>query len=739
MRSAVWLDKDVGFHIVATGSSLAVMRTSNGGASWIQIATFSAVAPVAFDVWYDQWTPGDTGTLIHVVWFDVTNDDVLYRTYDASALVMGTQRTVFAGATAAAGVNACISVTKARGGNLYCVFDIDAGVERGFYRSVDAGVNWSAQTQILGGANQYALLFPGGEADTQDILAVLVNGTTNTLTVVRWDDSVGSTQASTPLITLVDNTTDLTAQWMFSGSVRHSDNHVIVAICSDRDTASADHRIWDITNEVTWTELAAITSNIDDHYHPQVYIDQGTDDIYVAYVGKRDGSETLGTAAKVYYAKSTDDGATWSAGDTAYMEGAAGAVFQTYAAISGDRFYVSWRVGTTLSGNAVNSLDLTPAGGGAFTLTADPGSVSIAGTAASLLRRLKLAADPGSVVITGTPATMSKGFRMTADAGSVAITGTAATLRLTRRISADAGTVSITGTAASLEKGFKLSADPGSVTISGTAATPRKGFGLIATAGAIAITGTAASLEKGYRLDAAAGAVLISGTDATLTKGGGNRALSADPGALVITGIDASLERGLRLTAEAGSVVIAGTAASLNKGRNLTAEPGSVQITGTPASLERGLRLTADPGAFVISGTAATLTKTPVPSSSVAVVDGSGLRLARRPARRIDDYRTREDLERERRMVEDYLEQLERAKTPPPATPKQRAQVHARPAVAPRAIPVPRLTKAIARAATIAELNRIEELGRQRERARVEQERQRRRRAAAALVLLMSH
>lgn len=43
----------------------------------------------------------------------------------------------------------------------------------------------------------------------------------------------------------------------------------------------------------------------DDYWYPQVFIDQLTDDIYVVYNGKRDGSQTLGTATTVNYVKST--------------------------------------------------------------------------------------------------------------------------------------------------------------------------------------------------------------------------------------------------------------------------------------------------------------------------------------------------------------------------------------------------------------------------------------------------
>jgi hypothetical protein len=133
---------------------------------------------------------------------------------------------------------------------------------------------------------------------------------------------------------MVENVTDGTGQRGFSGSVRHSDGHLIVVSCSERDTATADMQAWDVSavNSGSLTGITAktdITTNIDDNYYPSVCIDQDTDNIYVAYNGKRDGSETLGTTTKVYYTKSTDGGATWTAAYGLWR--AAGVVVQVWA------------------------------------------------------------------------------------------------------------------------------------------------------------------------------------------------------------------------------------------------------------------------------------------------------------------------------------------------------------------------------------------------------------------------
>lgn len=114
-------------------------------------------------------------------------------------------------------------------------------------------------------------------------------------------------------------------------------------------------------------------------------------------------------------------------------------------------------------------------------------------------------------------------YTLTADPGAVTITGTAATLRAARRLAADAGAESITGTAASLKYGRLLSAGAGSVLINGTAATLLYSGAnkvLAANAGVYSITGTAANLLAGRRLTGDAGAYSITGTDATLIYSG---------------------------------------------------------------------------------------------------------------------------------------------------------------------------------------------------------------------------
>ena len=370
MRVVVFSSASIGYWFYFNSTAdFEVAKTTDGGASWtplFEVDSDATITGVAFDVWFDKWTPGDSGTLIHICWFDDANDLVKYNTLDTSGDSLGTERTVFTGATAVAGYGTFVSVTKTRSGYLYCAYDLDAGAEMGLHRSTDAGVNWSASLDatFVEAANDHCMLFPASNTgDDNDCWAVYQDSSADALTLKMWDSSAGSATESATIQSMVETISDTVGQYGFSASVRHSDGHLIIASMSARDTAAADHQVFDVNGTGSITELTAINTNKDDHYDPRVFIDQNTNDIYVAYRGKRDGLETLGTTTKVYYTKSTDDGTSWSAGDTAYQEGAADAGLQVWVPLMGDLFYVGWRVGTTLVGNAVNAVDVSAVGG----------------------------------------------------------------------------------------------------------------------------------------------------------------------------------------------------------------------------------------------------------------------------------------------------------------------------------------------------------------------------------------
>ena len=368
-RALVYTTDLIGYMFFIDGDGVfGYCKTTDGGATWgAQVNVDGAVATTtaAFDVWFDKWTsPTDTGTLIHTWWFDTTNDIVRWRTLDTNGDTLGTVRTVFTGASAVAGRGSFVSGCKTQSGYLYCAYDIDAGAEKGLHRSTNGGSVWSASldANFIEATLDTCKLYPAyGTGDGNDCWAIYYDASALAITLKLWDSSAGSaTESATIGASHTDGITDQTGQFGYDAMVRWSDGHLILAKISLRDNASSTHQVFDITDTSTITTKTAITTNIDDHYYPQIFIEQGPNTLYVMYNGKRDGSETMDTATKVYYTKSTDGGTTWTAGDTAYMEGTAGVVQQLWTSQTtypgSTRLAAVWRVAATLLTNKVNSV-----------------------------------------------------------------------------------------------------------------------------------------------------------------------------------------------------------------------------------------------------------------------------------------------------------------------------------------------------------------------------------------------
>ncbi|MFH0712335.1 MAG: hypothetical protein V2A55_00530 [Candidatus Jorgensenbacteria bacterium] len=367
-RALVWTSALIGyFFYIDSDNDFKYAKTTNGGSSWsaavAEIDTDTTITALAFDVWYDKWTPGDNGTTIHIWWSQIDLDDIEYRALDTSNDSFGAMRQVFSSTDAVSNRANFISGTKARGGNLYVVGTVDAAAECEFGRSIDSGATWDlTRATPQEACGDQGILFPGNETDTQDIWMLYDDISAELLTLKTNDDSANSWSESATTIPFTDETTLGTGEGGYGGSIRQSDGHLIAATHSQIDNAATDFEMWDINGTGSVTALTDITTNIDDNYYPSVFIDQNTDDIYVSYAGKRDGLETLGTTVGIYYTKSTDGGANWSAGDTAYSE-STGNFRQNWAGMMGNRFGVIWRNDGTegLTFNYVNSLDLTPA------------------------------------------------------------------------------------------------------------------------------------------------------------------------------------------------------------------------------------------------------------------------------------------------------------------------------------------------------------------------------------------
>lgn len=244
----------------------------------------------------------------------------------------------------------------------------------------------------------------------------------------------------------------------------------------------------------------------------------------------------------------------------------------------------------------------------ARTLSADSGSFSFSGTAATLKLGRRVDAAGGSFAFSGSAATLKRGYKVIAAAASFSFTGQAATLKIGRRLDAAAASFAFTGTASTLKVGYKVAADAASFAFTGTAASFSRTYQVAAGSGSFSFSGQSATLKVGYKLSAVAGSFTWSGTDATLTLTPvGTKSIVADSGSFSFSGTASTLKVNRRLDATAASFAFTGSAATLKHGRKVIADAASFSFTGTAATLRRTYRLDAGSGAFVFTGSAATL------------------------------------------------------------------------------------------------------------------------------------
>ena len=298
------------------GSDVAFRKSSDGGFTWGDETIVYTGVVTALSIWYDKWSDL-AGGLIHCAYQESGTDDTLYRTIDtASSDALSTQTTIFAGVDTASG--GCLSITRSRGGNVYCYTVIDAGAEGGFYKLLNANVPNGAWEAVLAGPEALAttdqmILVPGFAADNQDIMGIFWDASANRISRYIYDDS-GNTWAETEFgapMTFTDNAAS-NGFPHFSAAVDLTNSQILVAAWNAVDTPNADLTCWTVTESAITAKTNVVTDSTDDQGLCAISLDTTTGYWWVFYGGKSDGSETFATALKLYYQSSTDSGSTWS-------------------------------------------------------------------------------------------------------------------------------------------------------------------------------------------------------------------------------------------------------------------------------------------------------------------------------------------------------------------------------------------------------------------------------------------
>jgi hypothetical protein len=374
----IWTSASVGYVFLEDTTRLLLQyrKTTDGGTTWgspVTVITDSS-RMLRISVWFDKWTPGDSGTLIHCYAYNWGVDAWRYRSLDTATDTLGTEVTASPAEDDAGATNNLASMThsttKSRNGNLYIAYQHGTG--GGWRRSTDDGATWTSRTSPFeSGAIDIVAAVPANTGDDADCALIFWDTDADALSVKMYDDSADTWTETAIASSMVENA-DV---YQLSASVRHSDGHAIVAAWSALDSATADLLIWDLTlDSIASPTVTALTNVLTDSAESgcvAVQVDQNTDDIYVAYL--RGG--TWGSALDAYYKVSTDGGTTWGSetilSETTDDHRGLWTDLSTAYGTAG-RFAPVWKNDDLfdLVTNAGNSVELTAASGGGATVNA---------------------------------------------------------------------------------------------------------------------------------------------------------------------------------------------------------------------------------------------------------------------------------------------------------------------------------------------------------------------------------
>ena len=364
----IWTSDLIGyfFYTRTGGEQIFFKKTLDGGETFGSEVTVTSMNGIGFGLWYDRWTSGDNGTLIHIADMDGAGQTA-YRALDTSDDTLTTFVSVVdlahASDIGSAWIIKHVGITKARGGNLYISTagsNVLVPFDEAFMRSTDGGATWTQRAALLETTAQslldFAILMPGNEADNQDIWVAYLDRSATELSLKVYDDSANSFSETSIATGMILSTS---GQLLHLGATtRHSDDHMLVAAMSEIGVATGDMRMWDINGSGSIVEKANVLTN-ESHWGAHISINQQNDDIRVGYFG--DGVETFATG-KVYFKLSTDGGTSWGA-ETLFNESAVALVRTMHGDISigngGGRYELAWFVpggGDLMLTNFVNSI-----------------------------------------------------------------------------------------------------------------------------------------------------------------------------------------------------------------------------------------------------------------------------------------------------------------------------------------------------------------------------------------------
>jgi hypothetical protein len=352
--SIVFVSDQVGYKFHRYGANpnnghCVYRKTLDGGNTWgTQVAVDTQTDCSAIAVWYDKWTPGDTGDFIHIATYDTGADEMFYNRLDTASsdtLLLTTATSTMPGLVTsyAVGTNV-ISITKATDGEVFMNIDDSNGT---FIRSCSSNCNLSTSwasvgTPPQGNANSWSSLVPLSSGNV-----MLINrSTTNQVRSSIWNGSVWSTFSIIDASAIMNTTYDVG----MSATVDIDTGDIYLIYAADNNEFTIfDH---DIRAQVysggAWLAKPNIITNDPSRGILQVALsrDLNNGDIYAVYTART----TIGTAStgNVYWRKSSDGMSTWDSeqGPLNVVSGDMYGIDMNM--MNRERLYVTWFDNTTI-------------------------------------------------------------------------------------------------------------------------------------------------------------------------------------------------------------------------------------------------------------------------------------------------------------------------------------------------------------------------------------------------------
>jgi len=308
----VFISDQVGyvFFQVSRTASLSYSKTTNGGTSWGTPVDMTGGFQYTYrsrSIWYDKWTPGDTGTKIHIIVDGYDNDDVDYYSLDTSDDSVTGPVLVHTGLGAYNAPNMAGMVTKSTVGYLFSVC-ADAGPNVYFDKSENGGSSWSSISpgySFLNDGDDHAQLLPLADGD---VLCIYFDGSAGTLYSFRWDEATDSWDSEGNVVTVLTGLNHIDYYNAWGAVQKDGEYDVYLAINNALNTAGADLVCYKYTaSSNSWASQGNIytdigTANMD----VKMGVDANKGDLYAVY-----SRGTWEATVDIYYKKSTDNGVNW--------------------------------------------------------------------------------------------------------------------------------------------------------------------------------------------------------------------------------------------------------------------------------------------------------------------------------------------------------------------------------------------------------------------------------------------